>query len=98
MRTVTPLSAACEPTIVVLNNGVEMPLVSFGFEMYDDRTARRLMATAIDVGYRNFFASVLAGNQVGAGQGIADAAMTSRAQNKSTISFEQIRVPRQLLS
>lgn len=33
--------------------------------MYDDGTAQRLTETAISVGYRNFFASVLAGNQQG---------------------------------
>eukprot|EP00913_Durusdinium_trenchii_P026799 g25139.t1 len=33
--------------------------------VYDDDTAERLTLTAIEVGYRNFFASVLAGNQKG---------------------------------
>lgn len=41
------------------------PLASFGLQVYDDETAYRLTLTALEVGYRNFFASVLAGNQKG---------------------------------
>lgn len=83
-----------DPTMMTLNNGVEMPLVSFGFEVYDDATARRLMGVAIGVGYRNFFASVLANNQIGAGQGITDAATAGVPREELFIcgSVTQVRV------
>lgn len=51
--------------VVKLNNGLTFPKVSFGLQVYDDSTAQRLTELAISVGYRNFFASVLAGNQRG---------------------------------
>lgn len=47
------------------NNKKVFPLASFGLQVYDDDTAYRLTLTALEVGYRNFFASVLAGNQKG---------------------------------
>jgi hypothetical protein len=52
---------------VTLNskNKKAFPLASFGLQVYDDDTAYRLTLTALEVGYRNFFASVLAGNQRG---------------------------------
>mmetsp|Transcript_27866 Transcript_27866/g.50404 ORF Transcript_27866/g.50404 Transcript_27866/m.50404 type:complete len:344 (+) Transcript_27866:87-1118(+) len=52
---------------VTLNskNKKPFPLASFGLQVYDDDTAYRLTLTALEVGYRNFFASVLAGNQKG---------------------------------
>lgn len=53
--------------VVTLNskNSKAFPLASFGLQVYNDDTAYRLTLTALEVGYRNFFASVLAGNQVG---------------------------------
>jgi diketogulonate reductase-like aldo/keto reductase len=53
-----------------LANGQSMPAVSFGFEIYPDATATGYMATALQAGVRNFFASVLANNQVGVRAGI----------------------------
>jgi diketogulonate reductase-like aldo/keto reductase len=50
----------------------KFPLVSFGLQIYDDATAYRLTRQALEVGYRNFFASVLAGNQRGFAQAIRD--------------------------
>lgn len=47
------------------NEGGEFPLVSFGLQVYDDEQARRDTLVALEAGVRNFFASVLAGNQVG---------------------------------
>jgi len=41
------------------------PLASFGLQIYDDSTAYKLTLVALAAGYRNFFASVLAGNQRG---------------------------------
>lgn len=59
---------------VVLSNEAhtKFPLVSFGLQIYDDVTAYRLTRQALEVGYRNFFASVLAGNQRGFAQAIRD--------------------------
>lgn len=51
--------------IATLSDGLSFPLVSFGLQIYDDNTAERLTLTALECGYRNFFASVLAGNQKG---------------------------------
>ncbi len=52
---------------VLLNskNKKAFPLASFGLQIYDDNTAFRLTLMALEAGYRNFFASVLAGNQKG---------------------------------
>lgn len=51
--------------VTTLSDGSRFPLVSFGLQIYDDNTAERLTLTALECGYRNFFASVLAGNQKG---------------------------------
>ncbi|CAM9520892.1 unnamed protein product, partial [Heterosigma akashiwo] len=55
-----------------LGDGLDFPLVSFGLQIYDDETAYRLTLTALEVGYRNFFASVLAGNQKGFAKAVRD--------------------------
>eukprot|EP00316_Scyphosphaera_apsteinii_P001765 CAMPEP_0119323902 /NCGR_PEP_ID=MMETSP1333-20130426/61904_1 /TAXON_ID=418940 /ORGANISM="Scyphosphaera apsteinii, Strain RCC1455" /LENGTH=290 /DNA_ID=CAMNT_0007331469 /DNA_START=109 /DNA_END=981 /DNA_ORIENTATION=+ len=55
-----------------LNSGVAFPVASFGLQVYDDATAQRLTAVALEVGFRNFFASVLAGNQVGFARAIKE--------------------------
>jgi diketogulonate reductase-like aldo/keto reductase len=51
--------------IATLSDGSKFPLASFGLQIYDDNTAYKLTLTALECGYRNFFASVLAGNQRG---------------------------------
>ena len=51
--------------IATLADGSKFPLASFGLQIYNDDTAYKLTMTALEVGYRNFFASVLAGNQKG---------------------------------
>lgn len=56
---------------VTLNNGMPFLKASFGLQVYDDETALRLTQTAIEVGFRNFFASVLAQNQKGFARGVA---------------------------
>ena len=48
-----------------LNTGQAFPTASFGLQVYDDNTAQKLTTLALEVGYRNFFSSVLARNQVG---------------------------------
>jgi diketogulonate reductase-like aldo/keto reductase len=59
-------------TTKTLSDGSVFPLASFGLQIYDDATAYRLTTTALKVGFRNFFASVLAGNQRGFAQAIRD--------------------------
>ena len=54
----------------------EFPLASFGLQIYDDNTAYKLTLTAIEVGYRNFFASVLAGNQKGFARAVRDSGVS----------------------
>ena len=49
---------------------LSFPAVSFGLQVYDDSTATQLTTMALGVGYRNFFSSVLAGNQQGFGAAI----------------------------
>ena len=48
-----------------LNTGVNFPTASFGLQIYDDAQAEKLTLIALEAGYRNFFASVLARNQKG---------------------------------
>ena len=55
---------ASDRAVTMLSDGTPFPLVSFGLQMYDDdETAYNLTLMALQVGYRGFFASVLAGNQ-----------------------------------
>jgi diketogulonate reductase-like aldo/keto reductase len=58
--------------VTVLADGTPFPLCSFGLQIYDNDTAYRLTQTALEVGYRNFFASVLAGNQKGFARAVKD--------------------------
>ena len=55
-----------------LSDGSIFPLASFGLQIYDDDTAYKLTMTALEVGYRNFFASVLARNQRGFAKAVKD--------------------------
>jgi len=55
-----------------LNTGQAFPTASFGLQVYDDATAQKLTSLALEVGYRNFFASVLARNQVGFARAIKE--------------------------
>ncbi len=64
---------AADADFALLNNGLHFPKVSFGLQVYSDDTAEQLTKIAIDAGIRNFFSSVLAGNQVGFGRGVQDA-------------------------
>jgi len=57
--------ATAGPKVPLDGSAKGFPLASFGLQVYDDDTAYRLTLTALEVGYRNFFASVLAGNQRG---------------------------------
>jgi len=51
---------------------VNFPSSSFGLQVYDDETARKLTLQALELGYRNFFASVLAQNQKGFARAIKE--------------------------
>jgi hypothetical protein len=55
---------------VTLTDGLVFPLASFGLQAYDDETAEKLTRLAIGAGFRNFFASALAGNQRGFARGV----------------------------
>ena len=70
------------PSIVKLADGSSFPLVSFGLQIYNDDTAEKLTTIALEEGYRNFFASVLAGNQRG----------FARAVKKSKIPREELYI------
>jgi hypothetical protein len=71
---VLPPSAATVSSLpsTVHLEGISFPLVSFGLQIYDDETAYKLTLTALEVGYRNFFASVLARNQRGFARAVRD--------------------------
>lgn len=64
-------STLIQPT-TTLSDGSIFPLASFGLQIYDDNTAYALTLVALEVGYRNFFASVLAGNQRGFAKAVRD--------------------------
>lgn len=67
----TTSSSLIQP-IATLSDGTPFPLASFGLQIYDDAMAYKLTLTALEVGYRNFFASVLAGNQKGFARAVKD--------------------------
>jgi diketogulonate reductase-like aldo/keto reductase len=77
--TAGPFSTAAAPVtqpagsvVQLANNGGNFPLAAFGLQVYDDETARKLTLIALEAGYRNFFASVLAGNQRGFARAIKE--------------------------
>ena len=61
-----------QPIATLADGKTKFPLASFGLQVYDDNTAYKLTLTALEVGYRNFFASVLAGNQKGFARAVKD--------------------------
>lgn len=65
-----PKMPAVRGETLVLNNKLVFPKASFGLQVYDDFTAQDLTEKAIRVGWRNFFSSVLARNQVGFAKGV----------------------------
>ena len=60
-----------EEAVRTLNDGALFPVASFGLQVYSDEKAATLTQLALDCGYKNFFASVLAGNQRGFARGVA---------------------------
>merc|ERR1740138_1858344 len=67
---VSAVAASASDDFVTLNNGLKMPVASFGLQVVDDDTAKTQVVQALGVGVRNLFASVLADNQPGVGEGI----------------------------
>ena len=65
-----PALAAGAGPVLKLNDGTAFPAVSFGLQVYDDNAAYKYTMLALECGYRNFFASVLAGNQRGFGKAV----------------------------
>lgn len=60
------------PVTTLADGKTKFPLASFGLQIYSDETAYQLTLTALEVGYRNFFASVLARNQRGFARAVRD--------------------------
>lgn len=69
---------------ITLNNGVKMPVASFGTHVYhdNDNTAAYLTGLALQGGFRNIFASVMSKNQAG----------VARAIQTSNVSREELFV------
>jgi len=63
---------ALESHKTILFVGIAHSFIYINQRVYDDNTAYKLTLTALEVGYRNFFASVLAGNQRGFAKAIRD--------------------------
>jgi 2,5-diketo-D-gluconate reductase A len=57
-------------TTLQLANGIEMPALGFGTWPLDDREAERMVAAALDVGYRLFDTAEEYGNERGVGRAI----------------------------
>jgi 2,5-diketo-D-gluconate reductase A len=60
---------------VTLNNGVSMPRFGLGTARVEDAQIRRIVGTAIGLGYRLIDTAAKYENEVGVGQGIADAGL-----------------------
>jgi len=58
--------------IILPGNTKPFPLASFGLQIYSDEMAYTLTLVALEAGFRNFFASVLARNQQGFARAIRD--------------------------
>lgn len=64
---------AVSPPKLTLNNGVRMPALGLGVFQVPDEQARTAVATALSSGYRSVDTAAAYFNEVGVGQGIADA-------------------------
>jgi 2,5-diketo-D-gluconate reductase A len=61
--------------IIKLNNGVGIPQLGLGTARNADAEIRRIVAEALDLGYRSIDTAAKYENEVGVGQGIADAGL-----------------------
>jgi len=68
----TTTSAKINPIATLSDGTTQFPLASFGLQIYNDDKAYKLTTLALKLGYRNFFASVLAGNQRGFAKAVKD--------------------------
>ena len=69
---------------------MSFPKVSFGLQVYDDAT--KYTQLALEAGIRNFFSSVLAGNQKGFGVAV------KAAKTIHGLNFSYVAVQTQLLA
>lgn len=58
---------------LTMNDGNTIPQLGLGTYKMDDRQARESVRYALEIGYRHIDTATLYGNEVGVGQGIADA-------------------------
>lgn len=78
--TSTTTTTTTTPVTLLSDGKTSFPVCSFGLQIYNDDTAYQLTRMALDVGYRNFFASVLAGNQRGFARAVRDALISDPAK------------------
>lgn len=68
---------------VVLNNGLEMPILGYGtFQIFDKNNCRQCIYEAIKAGYRLFDTASSYGNEDAVGEAIADALRDGIAERK----------------
>lgn len=68
---------------VVLNNGLEMPILGYGtFQIFDKNNCRQRIYEAIKAGYRLFDTASSYGNEDAVGEAIADALRDGIAERK----------------
>lgn len=60
------------PSQISLSDRTQLPLATFGLQIYDDMTALALTQRALDAGFRSFFTSPEGGNQRGFAQAIRE--------------------------
>jgi len=65
-------AAAAAQQIQLPGSSKPFPIASFGLQIYSDDMAYTLTLLALEAGFRNFFASVLANNQRGFARAIKD--------------------------
>uniref|UniRef100_A0A0G4H2L3 NADP-dependent oxidoreductase domain-containing protein n=1 Tax=Chromera velia CCMP2878 TaxID=1169474 RepID=A0A0G4H2L3_9ALVE len=82
------VQAAEKKSVTLFHGGGEFPLAAFGLQVYDNERARKLTLFALEAGIRNFFSSVLAGNQKG----------FARAVKESGIPRDQLYICGSVLS
>jgi diketogulonate reductase-like aldo/keto reductase len=61
--------------LVTLNNGVRIPQLGLGTARVEDEEVRRIVGTALGLGYRLIDTAAKYENELGVGQGIADAGL-----------------------
>ena len=67
-----------DPFISLPGSTKPFPVASFGLQIYSDDVAYKLTLLALEAGFRNFFASVLANNQRGFAKAIRDSGISRK--------------------